>query len=99
MTFVPAGYNLLHAMGLLAGPVGPHGLQKARNGLLGLVVAAHADAPGHVTVVFDARRAPAGADGEEYRGAVRVEFTHREEADDRIEWLIAHDGAPQKLVV
>jgi hypothetical protein len=98
MPFLIDGYNLLHAMGLLNGPVGPHGLTKARTRLLGLLAAAHGDA-GDVTVVFDARRAPAGADGEEERGAVHVEYTHREEADDRIEWHIAHDAAPKRLVV
>jgi predicted RNA-binding protein with PIN domain len=98
MPFVIDGYNLLHAMGLLGGPVGPHGLAKARANLLGLVGAVHADAD-PVTVVFDARRAPAGVTADEVRGPVRVEYATREEADDRIEWLIAHDPAPKRLVV
>src|SRR5437763_8669386 len=98
MPFVIDGYNLLHAMGLLGGPVGPHGLAKARAGLLGLVGSVHgADDP--VTIVFDARGAPAGVDTEETHGPVRVEFATREEADDRIEWLIAHDSVPKRLVI
>ena len=60
MPFVIDGYNLLHAMGLLGGPVGPHRLAKARAGLLGLVAAVHADSD-PATIVFDARRAPARA--------------------------------------
>jgi predicted RNA-binding protein with PIN domain len=97
MPFVIDGYNLLHVMGLPGGPVGPHQLAKARAGLLGLVAAAHAADP--ATVVFDARRAPPGVDAEEVHGPVRVEYATREEADDRIEWLIAHDPAPKRLVV
>src|SRR4051812_43824051 len=96
MRFVIDGYNLLHAMGRLGGPVGPHGLAKARAALLGLVRAAHDDP---VTIVFDARRAVAGIDAAEVHGTVRVEYATREEADDRIEWLIAHDAAPKRLVV
>ena len=99
MPFLIDGYNLLHAMGLLHGRAGPHGLAKARAALLGLLTVAHGDAAGEVTVVFDARHAPAGVGDTEYRGSVRVEFAQREEADDRIEWLIAHDAAPKRLVV
>jgi predicted RNA-binding protein with PIN domain len=100
MPFLIDGYNLLHYMGLVTGRVGPHGLAKARAGLLGLLSATHGDAAGDVTVVFDARRAPTRAeDGEVSGGGVRVEFTRHEEADDRIEWLIAHDAAPKRLVV
>ncbi|HEX4588695.1 MAG TPA: NYN domain-containing protein [Gemmataceae bacterium] len=99
MPFVIDGYNLLHAMGLLRGPAGPHQLEKARTGLLGLVAAAHGDDP--ATVVFDARTAkPLTALRKvTVRGPVRVEFATDEEADDRIEWLIAHDPAPKRLVV
>src|SRR5580704_14168615 len=97
MPFVIDGYNLLHAMGLLGGPVGPNQLAKARAGLLGLMASAHAADP--ATIVFDARRAPADVTSEEVHGPVRVEFAMGEEADDRIEWLIAHDPAPKRLVV
>jgi len=96
MRFVIDGYNLLHAMGRLGRPVGPHGLAKARAALLGLVTSVHDDP---VTIVFDARGAPAGVDAEEVHGPVRVEFATREEADDRIEYLIADDSAPKRLVV
>lgn len=98
MTFVLDGYNLLHAIGLLTGRVQPGGLEKARNALLDLVAAAHTGEPGSVTVVFDARREGRG-DGEERHGDIRVLYTHTEEADDRIEWLIAHDTLPHKMIV
>ncbi len=99
MPFLIDGYNLLHALGLPAGRTGPHGLAKARAGLVGLITAAHGDPADAVTVVFDARHPPPGADGEEFRGPVHVVFSLGEEADDRIEWLIAHDAAPKHLIV
>ena len=56
--FLIDGYNLLHAMGVLHGRVGPTGLQKARLRLLGLLHGAHGEASSAVTVVFDAAHAP-----------------------------------------
>ena len=66
-------------------------------GLIGLMGAAHA--ADSATVVFDARRAPTDMATEENIGPVHVEYATGEEADDRIEWLIAHDAAPKRLVV
>src|SRR5205085_695223 len=97
MPFIIDGYNLLHAMGVLGGPVGPNQLAKARAGLLGLIASVHVADP--ATVVFDARRAPPGVDNEAVHGPVKVEFATNEEADDRIEWLIAHDPTPKRLAV
>jgi predicted RNA-binding protein with PIN domain len=97
MPFVIDGYNLLHAIGLPPGPAGPHQLAKARAGLLGLIEPAHVADP--ATVVFDARRAPLDVGSGEVHGNVTVEYVTSEEADDRIEWLIAHDGAPKQLIV
>lgn len=99
MPFLVDGYNLMHAMGLLSGRVGPHGLTKARASLLGRISTAHAASPGDVTVVFDGRKAPAGVNVEDQHKGVHVEYALSEEADDRIEWLIAHDPAPKRLVV
>src|SRR5258708_33923497 len=63
------GYNLLHAMGVLTGRVGPHGLEKARLALLGRLLALHADDPSRVTGVFDAANPPPGAEREQdYKG-------------------------------
>jgi predicted RNA-binding protein with PIN domain len=97
MPFVIDGYNLLHAMGRLGGPVGPNQLAKARAGLLGLVAPVHGADP--ATIVFDARRPPAEVSTDEVQAGVRIEFATGEEADDRIEWLIAHDSAPKRLIV
>jgi hypothetical protein len=98
MRFIIDGYNLMHAMGLLNGPVGPRGLAKARAALFGRLSAVHNDGD-EVTLVLDARGALAGADEEETHGSVQVCYTTREEADDFIERRIAHDSAPARLVV
>jgi predicted RNA-binding protein with PIN domain len=97
MPFIIDGYNLLHAMGILGGPVGPNQLAKARAALVGLASSVHDTDP--ATIVFDAVGAPPGVTAEEVHGLVRVEFATGEEADDRIEWLIAHDAAPKRLVI
>jgi predicted RNA-binding protein with PIN domain len=99
MRYLIDGYNLLHAMGLLLGKVGPHGLEKARLALLGRLHARYGADAGRVTVVFDASRAPPGAAAEQDYKGVRVRFALREEADDVIEELIRSDSAPRRLTV
>jgi predicted RNA-binding protein with PIN domain len=99
MRYLIDGYNLLHAMGLLAGKVGPHGLEKARVNLLGRLAGAFGPDAGNVTVVFDASRSPPGADAAGQYQGVRVHYTHHQEADDLIEELIHHDASPRKLTV
>jgi predicted RNA-binding protein with PIN domain len=101
MHFLIDGYNLLYAMGVLHGRLGPMGLEKARLRLLGLLSGAYsaAEAP-RVTVVFDAAGAVPGAiEVQEYKG-LQVRFAGRhQEADDVIESLIGHDSAPKRLSV
>jgi predicted RNA-binding protein with PIN domain len=101
MHYLIDGYNLLHAMGVLHGRLGPTGLEKARLRLLGLLRAAYppAEAP-QVTVVFDAAGAMAGAtEVQDYHG-IRVHFAVRQpQADDLIEILIGSDSAPKQLRV
>lgn len=100
MACVIDGYNLLHAMGLLRGKVGPTGLEKARLGLLGLLRAVYGEEAPTVTVVFDAAHAPPGAPREgDYQG-IHVRFAvEQAEADDLIETLIHDDSAPRQLVI
>jgi uncharacterized protein len=94
------GYNLLHAMGTLGGRVGPHGLEKARAGLLGLLHGALADQSPAATVVFDAAQAVPGVSAEQSSHGIRVLFAkNKEEADDVIERLIRHSSAPKALHV
>ena len=94
------GYNLLHAMGVLSGRVGPNGLEKARARLLGLLAGAFGEGGHAVTVVFDAANAPRGAaEALEFRG-IQVRFAVRqEEADDLIEELLRRDSAPRRVTV
>jgi predicted RNA-binding protein with PIN domain len=100
MSFLIDGYNLLHAMGLLRGRVGPTGLEKARLGLLGLLRAVYGEEATAVTVVFDAANAPPDAPAEEEYQGIHVRFAvKQEQADDLIETLIRHDSAPRRLTV
>jgi predicted RNA-binding protein with PIN domain len=99
MRYLIDGYNLLHAMGLLLGKVGPHGLEKARLALLGRLHGRYGADAGRVTVVFDASRAPPGAAAEMDYNGVQVRFALREEADDVIEELIRTDSSPRRLTV
>jgi hypothetical protein len=100
MPYLIDGYNLLYAMGVLHGRVGPTGLAKARLSLLGLLHGTYQDEAATVTVVFDAAGAPPGTPrAEEYHG-IHVRFSPgNQEADDLIEEFIRHEGAPQQLTV
>jgi predicted RNA-binding protein with PIN domain len=94
------GYNLLFAMGVLPSRAGPHGLEKARLGLLGLLRGAYGEEAGQVTVIFDAAQAPPGLAPEQDTQGVHVRFAVGEkEADDVIEELIQHAAAPKHLTV
>src|SRR5438477_11517341 len=100
MSYLIDGYNLLHAMGLLGGRVGPTGLEKARLGLMGLLRAVYGEQAATVTVVFDAAHAPPGTpEAEDYQG-IHVRFAVRQEqADDLIEALIHRESSPRQLTV
>jgi predicted RNA-binding protein with PIN domain len=99
MRYLIDGYNLLHAMGLLNGKVGPHGLEKARLALLGRLCGDHGDDTNAVTVVFDASgAAPGAAAEEEYRG-LHIRYALDGEADEVIETLIQRESTPRQLMV
>jgi predicted RNA-binding protein with PIN domain len=100
MLYLIDGYNLLHAIGLLSGKVSRTGLERARGRLLGLLHGALGDEAKQVTVVFDAARAPPGADAEQDYHGIQVRFAVGElEADDLIEQLIRKASAPKQLAV
>jgi uncharacterized protein len=99
MRYLIDGYNLLHAIGLLVGKVGPHGLEKARRALLGRLHAAHGAEAASVTVVFDGSRAPPGVAAEDDYQGIHIRYALDSEADDVIEWLIQHEAAPRRLTV
>jgi predicted RNA-binding protein with PIN domain len=92
------GYNLLYAMGRLHKRMGPDGLEKARQNLLGVLQGSFGDESHKVTVVFDAAKPPAGVPAEaEYHG-LHVRFAiGLAAADDLIELLIRQ--APRQLTV
>ncbi len=99
MRYLIDGYNLLHAMGLLVGKVGPHGLEKARVNLLGRLAGAFGAEAHSITVVFDASRSPSGAYvAGQYQG-IHVHYTHHVEADDLIEEFIRQHASPRQLTV
>jgi predicted RNA-binding protein with PIN domain len=100
MLWLIDGYNLLFAAGLLAeGQIGPHGVEKARLGLLGRLASVLGDQAARATVVFDARHSPPGAPAAGSHRGVHVHFAHeKQEADDLIEQLI-HDNASRSLTV
>jgi hypothetical protein len=98
MRYLIDGYNLLHATGHLSGRVGPHGLEKARQALLGRLAALVKTGAG-VTVVFDAHGAPPIVEREQTYQGVRVCFALGGAADDVIEDLIRRDSAPRLLTV
>lgn len=99
MRYLIDGYNLLHAMGLLCGKVGPHGLEKARLALLNRLCSALGENAGDVMVVFDASRAPPGVAAEEEHQGIHVRYAVGGEADDVIEDLIQHEATPRHLTV
>lgn len=100
MLYLIDGYNLMYAMGILPKQMGPRGLERARLAFLGFVKGAHGAEADRVTVVFDARRAPADVPRVTHHQGVEVRFAVKEgEADELIEQLIAEASAPRRLTV
>jgi predicted RNA-binding protein with PIN domain len=98
--FLIDGYNLLYALGLPVGPLGPHGLQRARGRFLELLTDALKYRTATATVVFDAQHPPPGSHSEEHLGPVHVLYAiHHKEADELIEELIRRDASPRQLSV
>jgi len=97
MKYLIDGYNLLHAMGALKeGSVGPQGLERARQRLLGWILGVFQDLASSVTVIFD------GTHGEAVLTDHGIEVIFaggNEEADDLIERLIKKSSAPGQLSV
>jgi predicted RNA-binding protein with PIN domain len=101
MRWLIDGYNVMHAAGRIGPKLGREGFRRARRRFLDEVAAAFGPGgAGEVTVVFDASVPP---------GDFRVEATYRgldvrfalgdENADARIEQLIARHSNPKTLTV
>jgi predicted RNA-binding protein with PIN domain len=100
MRFLIDGYNLAHAMNLLAAkPGSSFRLESAREKLIEKVKPAGGDSEEKVTVVFDAARALPGARGNYELAGVRILFAQDQSADDLIEDLIHEETAPMQLTV
>ncbi len=100
MLYLIDGYNLLYALGVGRKRMGPAGLEKARQNLLGILHGSFGAESDHVTVVFDAAHPPRGVPAEtEYQG-IQVRFAvGMAAADDLIEVLIRKASAPRHLTV
>jgi predicted RNA-binding protein with PIN domain len=100
MYYLIDGYNLLHAMGVLTGSVGPTGLERARLNLLGVLSGAMGSDARNVTVVFDASNPPRGVPSQfDYHGLHVVFAVEQDAADDLIEQFIQKASAPKNLTV
>jgi predicted RNA-binding protein with PIN domain len=100
MRYLIDGYNLLHAMGAIRGTLGPTGLENARARLLGVLKGSYGEDAGQISVIFDGSGALAGTPAETVYQGIHVRYAiGGTEADDLIEELIEHEGAPTRLTV
>ncbi|NLX98922.1 MAG: hypothetical protein GXY83_22480 [Rhodopirellula sp.] len=101
MAILVDGYNVLYAVGILGGGVGPGTLERARMALLNFLAASLTpDEAATTTVVFDAADAPGGLPRIYRHRQVTVRFAvGHESADALLEELIRRDSAPRRLTV
>lgn len=99
--FLIDGYNLMHAWGRLGSKLSREGFRRARRRFLDdLADALGPDQAPHATVVFDANKHPGDFNLKaDYRGLALVFALGDENADARIEELIAVHSSPKSLVV
>jgi predicted RNA-binding protein with PIN domain len=95
------GYNLMHARGLMQGKFAPDAFRKARHRFLADLAAAMDPVEAHqTTVVFDASTPPHNRPSRQKVKGIEVVFAVGDEnADERIEKLIASHSAPRSLTV
>jgi len=101
MRWLIDGYNVMHAGGRLGPKLARAGFRRARRRFLDeLATILPREEAEQTTVVFDASAPPGDFRlKERYRGLVLVFALGDENADARIEQLIAADSAPKKLTV
>lgn len=95
------GYNLMYAAGLLGRPLGPEGFRKVRRRFLNDLAASLDPVEAHqTTVVFDASQHYDDLPAESSHRGISIVFAVGDEnADARIETLIAHHSVPKSLTV
>ncbi len=95
------GYNLMHARGLMDRKFGPEGFRKVRHRFLIELAAALDPAEAHeTTVVFDAFKPPHDRPERLKLKGIEVVFAVGDEnADARIEKMIAAHSSPKSLTV
>jgi predicted RNA-binding protein with PIN domain len=95
------GYNLMFAAGLLGKRLGPDGFRKVRTRFLNDLADALGAVEAHLTtVVFDAAAPPDDLPRQTSHKGITVVFAVGDEnADERIEHLIAAHSAPKGLTV
>lgn len=95
------GYNVMHAKGLMNRDFGPDGLRQARHKFLVELAAALGPVESALTtVVFDAADPPVDrSDRQKVKGIVAIFAVGDEDADARIEAMIAAHSDPKKLTV
>lgn len=95
------GYNLMHAAGLLPGKIGPEGLRRTRHRFLNdLAARLGPERAAETTVVFDASSLPVSQRPiMPHKGMTVIYAIEDEDADSRIEHLIAAHSAPRSLTV
>lgn len=95
------GYNLMYAVGLLGKRLGPDRFRKARQRFLSALARALSPVDAHqTTVVFDAATPPDEFPAvTAFQGITVVFAVGDENADARIEQLIARHPAPKSLTV
>ena len=101
MRIVIDGYNLMYAKGLMDRTFGPEGLHKARQRFLSDLAAAFGPMElAGIVVVFDAAHPPPNRPRSAvYRGITVLFAVDDENADERIEKLIAAHSTPKTLTV
>lgn len=95
------GYNLMHARGLMDRKFPPDGLRKVRHKfLIDLATALDPMDAQATTVVFDANDAPPDRpDRQKLKGITVLFAVNEQDADERIEVLIAKDSNAKTLTV
>ncbi len=101
MSIIIDGYNLWHASGILAKGLGPGGLERARNALVGFLAASLApEVRCRTTVVFDAAGGSPDLPHSTEESGITIRFAaEHDDADSLIEEMILRDSAPRRLTV